>query len=87
MSETDNYLNVNFQCPMCGRSYQHTHPAEEVLIYRNGVKYGRSLQKSGKEIEQLLRDLVSALDGAFISVWQSTASWQKQLDAAKEFLK
>lgn len=33
-----------------------------------------------------LRELVNALDGAFISSWQSTAAWQKQLDQAKEFL-
>jgi hypothetical protein len=34
----------------------------------------------------LLRDLVEALDGAFISTWQSTAAWQQQLDAAREYL-
>ena len=34
-----------------------------------------------------LEDLVKALDNAFISTWQSTHAWQKQLDAAKEFLK
>jgi hypothetical protein len=33
-----------------------------------------------------LRDLVEALDGAFISSWQSTAAWQKQLDAARDYL-
>jgi len=31
----------------------------------------------------LLRDLVHALDNAFISSWQSTAAWQAQLDAAR----
>ena len=30
--------------------------------------------------------LVDALDGAFISSWQSTAAWQQQLDAAREHL-
>lgn len=35
---------------------------------------------------QLLDDLVKALDSAFISSWQSTAYWQKQLDAAREYL-
>ena len=34
----------------------------------------------------LLRELVKALDGAFISSWQSTAAWSKQLDAAREYL-
>ena len=33
-----------------------------------------------------LADLVQALDGAFISSWQSTAAWQKELDAAREYL-
>ena len=35
---------------------------------------------------QLLADLVKALDSAFISSWQSTSAWQKQLDTAKEYL-
>lgn len=34
------------------------------------------------ESERLLRELVAALDGAFISSWQSTAAWANQLDAA-----
>jgi hypothetical protein len=33
-----------------------------------------------------LEELVKALDNAFISSWQSTAAWQQQLEAAKEFL-
>lgn len=33
-----------------------------------------------------LRALVAALDSAFISSWQSTAGWQKQLDEAREYL-
>lgn len=35
---------------------------------------------------QLLVDLVKALDGAFISSWQSTHAWQRELDAAREWL-
>lgn len=38
------------------------------------------------QAENLLRDLVEALDGAFISSWQSTAGWQSQLDAARDWL-
>lgn len=34
----------------------------------------------------LLEDLVKALDNAFISTWQSTHYWQKELNEAKEFL-
>lgn len=36
--------------------------------------------------EMLLRDLVNALDNAFISTWQSTHAWQQELDAAREYL-
>ncbi len=36
---------------------------------------------------RILRELATALDAAFISSWQSTAEWQKQLDAALEYLK
>ena len=35
---------------------------------------------------ELLHDLVTAMDNSFISSWQTTAGWQKQLDAAREFL-
>ena len=35
---------------------------------------------------QLLADLVDALDSAFISTWQSTSSWQKQLAAARAYV-
>ena len=38
------------------------------------------------EAEQLLKDLAEALDNAFISSWQSTAAWQKQLEAALKYL-
>jgi hypothetical protein len=34
----------------------------------------------------LLAALVKALDGAFISTWQSTAAWQKELDAARAYV-
>lgn len=37
-------------------------------------------------LEQALSDLVKALDNTFISSWQSTAGWQKELDAARECL-
>lgn len=38
------------------------------------------------ESERLLRDLVMALDDAFISTWQSTEAWQDELDAAREHI-
>lgn len=36
--------------------------------------------------EQLLEALVKALDGAFISSWQSTAYWDGELEEAREYL-
>lgn len=36
--------------------------------------------------EQLLESLVKALDSAFISSWQSTAHWEKELDEARQYL-
>jgi hypothetical protein len=33
-----------------------------------------------------LASLVEALDGAFISTWQSTEKWQTQLDEARDYL-
>ena len=38
------------------------------------------------ETERLLRDLVTALETAFISTWQSTEAWQDELDAAREHI-
>ena len=35
---------------------------------------------------ELLADLVKALDRAYISSWQSTADWRKQLDATREYI-
>ena len=35
---------------------------------------------------ELLRDLVKALEGAFISSWQSTHAWKKELNASREWL-
>ena len=36
--------------------------------------------------EILLKNLAAALDNAFISSWQTTAAWQKELNAALEYL-
>ena len=43
-------------------------------------------QVSESEAERLLKNLVEALQGAFISTWQSTHFWQNQLKEADEFL-
>lgn len=38
------------------------------------------------DAKQHLKELVAALDSSHISSWQTTAGWQKQLDAARAFL-
>jgi len=38
------------------------------------------------EATEHLRNLVKALECAFISSWQSTHAWQKELDAARTYL-
>lgn len=38
------------------------------------------------EAEQLLKSLADALDNAFISSWQSTAAWSKELEDALQYL-
>lgn len=45
-------------------------------------------RRHGRDAEALpyLQELVKALDGAFISSWQSTHAWQQQLDQAREWL-
>lgn len=33
-------LESGSKCPLCARTQMHTHSPEEIIIYRNGVKYG-----------------------------------------------
>lgn len=35
--------NGSARCPVCARTHPHEHTPEELIIYRNGVKYGRQL--------------------------------------------
>lgn len=37
------------------------------------------------EAEYLLKELINALDNAFMSQWQSTHAWKYQLEAAEEY--
>lgn len=46
----------------------------------------KALRKKSEAV-LLLRDLATALDGAFISTWQTTSAWQKELDAALEYMR
>lgn len=49
-------------------------PARELVVITEGTAAA------------YLHDLCEALNNAFISTWQSTHAWQKQLDAANEYL-
>ncbi len=62
-------------CAKCYAATSHSGKLNEL--------FGKPEQLDATE---LLRDLVQALDGAFISSWQSTASWEKQLSVARDFL-
>lgn len=52
----------------------------------SGWKLGPCMERKDCTPVALLRALVAALDGAFISSWQTTAAWQQELDAAREWL-
>lgn len=75
--------------------------AEERDLEENGwlnvrirpLYYGQACAEAARQpapvvsdIEAALRNLVEALEGAFISTWQSTAAWQDQLEAARNIL-
>ena len=36
-------LDGTKDCPLCGKNFVHEHSANEIVIYKNGVKYGRSI--------------------------------------------
>ncbi len=61
---------------------------EKVIVQlRAAVNAAETLARNPMpESVRYLQNLVAALDKAFISTWQSTAAWQKQLDAAREYL-
>lgn len=57
----------------------------------NGLRLLEALEAAAQptsvpEAVEHLKALTNALNGAFISSWQSTARWQKELDAATEWL-
>lgn len=37
------------RCPLCGQEGMHEHSPKEIVIYRNGVKYGRALPPESQE--------------------------------------
>ena len=51
------------------------------------MRYCGEGKEAMTEAEELLVDLARTLDTAFISTWQSTAAWQKELNAALAYIK
>jgi len=43
VEQLEGMLRAGYICPLCGKDWVHDHTAEEIVIYRNGVKYGRSI--------------------------------------------
>lgn len=63
-------------------------PRSTLAVYINQAEeiIAAAQRQAREEPVALLRALVAALDGAFISSWQTTAAWQQELDAAREWL-
>ncbi len=53
---------------------------------RTADSAARTSAKGHADTIEVLENLTKALNGAFISTWQSTAAWQQQLDDAREHL-
>lgn len=72
-------LSNGLKCPLCGRDVPHSHSPEEIIIYRNGVKYGSSLrgeteqlgrvQAALKEATQALRQVGDDYPGSSCHEW------------------
>lgn len=72
-------LSAGAKCPLCAREGQHSHSPEEIIIYRNGVKYGSSLraeteqlgrvQAALKEATQALRTVGDDYPGSSCHEW------------------
>ena len=81
-------LSNGAACPLCGRQGQHSHSTDEIIIYRNGVKYGSSLrgesehlgrvQGALKEATAALREVGDDYPGSSCHEW-----CHRQADAAE----
>lgn len=74
----------------CARSleeayWMNPHDARQIALEQVNIEAARRWVASSAA-EKLLKDLVHALDNAFISSWQSTHAWQKQVEDARDFL-
>lgn len=62
-----------------------SHEKEEEEIRNAFSEKDKIINKLRNQLE-VARKLVIALDGAFISSWQSTTSWSKELEKVKSEL-
>lgn len=59
---------------------------QQLHIANARIRALQGLAVQVEDSEELLQNLCKALNNAFISTWQSTQAWQKELDAANEYL-
>lgn len=50
------------KCPLCGHCGIHEHSPAEIVIYRNGIKYGRVLGGEAPELRKALSELAIRMD-------------------------
>lgn len=86
-SDYDWHENKNDEIRASAAAHQELEHEKEAARLKAAVHAVERLsRKPMPDAVEHLRELVTALDNAFISTWQSTAAWQKQLDAAREYL-
>jgi hypothetical protein len=61
-------------------------PYQLHLMDVSAITFERNEMNAFQNPVQLLADLVAALDSTHWSSWQSTANFDKQLDAAREYV-
>ena len=57
-----------------------------IWLFYKVRNYGKDSRMKMDNPNQLLDDLVKALDSTYWSSWQTTAKFDKQLDAAREYV-
>lgn len=61
------------KCPLCGKTYMHEHSPLEIICYRNGIKYGRSLGPNTCPLAPTAA-MVEAGAQCLVS-WEDNAAW------------
>jgi hypothetical protein len=78
---------LNGEAPLDGVWFGENHPIEKgAYWWRKRLNTTPQQRKPLTDAPLYLSNLVNALDNAFISSWQSTHHWAKQLDEARDYL-